>query len=86
MTLDAQVALIALQAMQQEHSTAKLYTFARLLASQGVQLQGLPPAGVRFAEGHPVGQLLVVGSADVNLELVAGFGVEAGLSVDPGDV
>jgi simple sugar transport system substrate-binding protein len=27
MTLDAQVALIALQAMQQAHSTAKLYTF-----------------------------------------------------------
>jgi hypothetical protein len=30
-------------------------------AGQDMQLQGLPPVGVRLAEGHPVGQGLDVG-------------------------
>ena len=56
------------------------------VAGQGVQLQGLLPAGVRFAEGHPVGQGLKVGPVEVHLELIAGLGVEARLGVQAVDV
>jgi hypothetical protein len=50
-------------------------------AGQDVQLQSLPPVGVRLAEGHPVGQGLDVGPVEVDLELIAGLVVEARLGV-----
>ena len=59
---------------------------ARLLAGQGVQLQGLPPVCIRFGEGHPVGQGLEVGPVEVHLELIARLGVEARLGMEPVDV
>jgi hypothetical protein len=51
-----------------------------------MQPQGLPPAGVGFAEGHPVGQGLEVGAVEVRLELVACLGVEARLGVQAVDI
>ena len=65
-----------------QHEFAGGGVVARLRAGQDVQPQRLPPGGVRLAEGDPVGELLEVGSVEVHLELVAGFGVEARLSVD----
>jgi hypothetical protein len=55
-------------------------------AGQDVQLQGLPPVGVRLAEGHPVGQGLDVGPVEVDLELIAGLVVETRLGVQAVDV
>jgi hypothetical protein len=46
----------------------------------------LLPAGVRLAEGHPVGQVLIRGAVEVDLELIAGLVVEARLGVQAVDV
>ena len=51
-----------------------------------MQPQGLPSAGVRLAEGHPVGQGLEVSAAEVHLELIARLGVEAWLGVQAVDI
>ena len=42
--------------------------------------------GVRSGEGHPVGEGLDVGPAEVHLELIARLGVEARLGVQAVDV
>ena len=51
-----------------------------------MQPQGLAAVGGRLAEGHPVGQGLKVGPAEVHLELITGLGMEARMGVDAGDV
>ena len=57
-----------------------------LPAGQGVQPQGLPPVSVGAAEGHPEGQVFVVGPVEVHLELVARLRVETGLRMQAVDV
>jgi hypothetical protein len=54
-----------------QHQGALRAVLARLVGGQHVQPQVLPPVGARLGEGHPVGQSLVVGVVQVDLELVA---------------
>ena len=52
-----------------------------LLAHERVQPQDWRPSGVELAEGDAVGQVFVLGPAEVHLELVPGLVVKAGLNV-----
>ena len=49
-------------------------------------MQVLLSVGVRFAEGHSVGQRFEIGSVEVHLELIACLRVEAWFDMDSGDV
>jgi hypothetical protein len=51
-----------------------------------MHLQVLLSVGVRFAEGHSVGQRFEIGSVEVHLELIACLRVEAWFDMDSGDV
>ena len=69
-----------------QHEGAFGGILAGLPAGQGVQPQGLPPVSVGAAEGHPEGQVFVVGPVEVHLELVARLRVESGLRMQAVDV
>ena len=58
---------------------------ARLGASESVHLQVLSSVGVRFAEGHSVGQRFEIGSVEVHLKLIACLRVETWFNVDFGN-
>jgi hypothetical protein len=51
-----------------------------------VQPQRLPSLRVRLAEGHPAGQVLEIGAAEMHLELVARLRVEPRFGMQAVDV
>ena len=72
--------------MSFQHELAGCGVVTRLGTSKSVHLQVLLPTGVRFAEGHSVGQRFEIGSVEVHLELIACLRVEAWLNMNSGDV
>jgi hypothetical protein len=69
-------------AFEQEFAARRVVS--RLWAGEGVEPEGLSSAGVRLAKGHPVGEFLVLAAVEMDLELVTGLVVEAGLNVRTG--
>src|SRR5207342_2804587 len=69
-----------------QHELAGCGVVTRLGTSESAHLQVLSATGVRFAEGHSVGQRFEIGSVEVHLELIACLRVEAWLNMNSGDV